>query len=224
MGRIRPTAVAPITPHLSPSPPTAATRIGLLGGTFDPPHIGHLWLAETAREQLQLDQVLFLPVGQPPHKTGKNITAVAHRAAMLQLATQNHPTFAVDYSDINRPPPHTTVTLLPSLQAAHPQARFWLLMGGDSLRDLPTWAQPQQLIANCRLGVLPRPGAAIDWAALETAVPGVQAATDYLPGPTVAISATEIRQWAMAGHSLRYLVTTAVYQYIETEQLYGRGP
>lgn len=142
---------------------------------------------------------------------------------MLELAIQNHPTFAIDFSDINRPPPHTTITLLPHLQPNYGHAQFWLLMGGDSLRDLPSWVAPTQLIEQCRLAVLPRPGATIDWALLETAVPGVKAATDYLPGPTVAISATEIRQWALAGHSLRYLLPTAVAAYIQAQQLYGRG-
>ena len=195
-------------------------RIGLLGGTFDPLHIGHLWLAETAITQLHLDRVLFLPVGQPPHKQGRHITAVAHRLTMLQQAISDYARFGLDEIDIHRPPPHTTVTLLPLLQARYPQARLWWLIGSDSLRDLPTWSQPQQLIELCRLGVLPRPGVELAWEWLEEVVPGVQTAVDMLAGPTVAISSTAIRQWAMAGHGLRFLVPATVAVYIKAHNLY----
>ncbi len=195
-------------------------RIGLLGGTFDPPHIGHLWLAETAREQLTLDEVVFLPVGSPPHKEERTITTVSHRLAMLQLALADS-SFALNTLDVERHPPHTTVTLLPLLRQQYgPGAAFWWLIGADSLRDLPTWVQPQQILAQCRLGVLPRPGVEIDWPKLETAVPGVRAAVDWLKGPTLAISATAVRQWARAGHSLRFLLPTAVAQYVQTHALY----
>lgn len=195
-------------------------RIGLLGGTFDPPHWGHLWLAELARVQLKLDQVLFLPVGEPVHKIGQQITAVSHRLQMVSLAIQNKPTFVLDTTDCDRPPPHSTVTLLPLLCQAHANAKFWLLIGGDSLQDLPTWNQPEQLIAQCRLGVLLRPGVEIDWAYLETAVPGSKTAVDTLIGPTLSISATAIRNWVRQGHEPNYLVPTAVSDYIQRNQLY----
>lgn len=196
------------------------TRLGVLGGTFDPPHLGHLWLAETAREQLALDQVLFLPVGQPPHKGERPITAVSHRLRMTELATAADPGFVVSRIDCDRPPPHTTITLLPLLKARQPDAELWLIIGGDSLRDLPSWVQPQQLIKQCRLAVLPRPGAVIAWEALETAVPGAAAVVDMLAGPTVDISSTAIRHWASTGHSLNYLVDTAVRAYIAEASLY----
>lgn len=198
-------------------------RIGLLGGTFDPPHMGHLWLAETAREQLELDKVLFLPVGAPPHKEGERITAVAHRLAMTHLAIQENPAFILDKTDSDRPPPHTTATLLPTMQALYPAAQLWLLIGSDSLRDMPTWVAPQRVVQQCRLGVLPRPGVTISGDMLATAVPGIEAITDWLKGPTVALSSTEIRTWAAAGHSLRYLVATAVAGYIHQHRLYGRA-
>jgi nicotinate-nucleotide adenylyltransferase len=194
---------------------------GLLGGTFDPPHVGHLWLAEAAREQLGLERVLYLPVGAPPHKEGKRVTAVHHRLAMTQLAIQDNPAFLLDTTDIDRPPPHRTVTLLPTMQAAYPGARLWLLLGADSLADMPKWVQPSRIIEQCRLGVLPRPGVTIDWEVLETAGPHLHAATDWLDGPSVAISSTEIRQWAAAGRSLRYLLPTAVIEYIQQHGLYA---
>ncbi len=199
------------------------SAIGLLGGTFDPPHVGHLWLAEAAREQLKLDKVLFLPVGEPPHKEGKRITAVAHRLHMTHLAIQDNPAFALDSTDSDRPPPHTTVTLLPLIQAKFPHAHLWLLIGADSLRDLPTWVEPQQLIQQCRLGVLPRPGVEIDWQVLETAVPHIRAVTHWLEGPSVALSATQIRQWAEEGRSLRYLTPSTVLDYIQQQGLYDHS-
>lgn len=195
-------------------------RIGLLGGTFDPPHIGHLWLGETAQDQLQLDEVWFLPVGQPPHKEGQRITAVSHRLHMTHLAIQNIPTFAVNDADIDRPPPHTTISLLHLLRQRQPDTQFWLIIGADSLRDLPTWVSPRQLITHCRLAVLDRPGVTVEWEEVETAVPGVRAAVDWLHGPTVDISSTAVRHWAREGRSVRVLVETAVLQYIQKHKLY----
>lgn len=195
-------------------------RIGLLGGTFDPPHWGHLWLAELARGQLKLDKVLFLPVGEPVHKVGQQITAVRHRLQMTSLAIQDNPQFVLETTDVDRPPPHSTVTLLPLLRQTQPNAKFWLLIGGDSLRDLPTWSEPARLVTMCRLAVLPRPGAEIDWELLETAVSGSQSAVDVLSGPTLSISATAIRNWMQLGHEPKYLLPTAVFQYIRQHQLY----
>ncbi|HRQ39034.1 MAG TPA: nicotinate (nicotinamide) nucleotide adenylyltransferase [Chloroflexota bacterium] len=194
--------------------------IGLLGGTFDPPHVGHLWLAEAAREQLGLARVLFLPVGTPPHKEGKTITAVSHRLTMTQLAIQDNPAFTLDTTDADRKPPHTTVTLLPQIQTRYPDAQLWLLIGADSLRDLPAWVEPQRLIQQCQLAVLPRPGVEIDWEVLETAVPHIRRATQWLDGPSVSLSATQIRHWAAAGRSLRYLTPPAVLAYIQQHGLY----
>ncbi len=197
-------------------------KIGLLGGTFDPPHWGHLWLGETARNQLGLDKVLFLPVGQPPHKRGQQVTAVSHRVQMVSLAIQNNSYFFLDETDCQRPPPHRTVSLLPMLRQAYPTAHFWLLLGGDSLRDLPTWTEPSKLISLCRLAVLPRPGEVIEWTALSTAVPNIKTAVDLLSGPTLSLSASAIRAWLSAGHTAHYLLPTAVSAYIQQQQLYHR--
>lgn len=195
-------------------------KIGLLGGTFDPPHWGHLWLAELARVQLGLDVVLFLPVGEPLHKVGWQITAVSHRLQMVSLAIQDNPHFVLDKTDCERPAPHSTVTLLPLLQQAYPSAQFWLLLGGDSLRDLPAWVEPERLIGLCRLAVLPRPGAEIDWIGLETAVPGLQLVVDQLSGPSLSLSATAIRNLLRSGIAPRYLLPTAVLNYAQQHQLY----
>jgi nicotinate-nucleotide adenylyltransferase len=194
--------------------------IGLLGGTFDPPHAGHLLLAQTALVELGLERVLFLPAGQPVHKGGKVISEPADRITMARLAVAGNDAFVVDTTDARRPAPHTTVSLLPLLEENYPGRALWLLLGGDSLRDLPTWYQPAELVARVRLAVLPRPGAAIDWAALEAAVPGVRAATQLLDGPAIDLSSTRLRGWAAAGRSLRYLTPDAVCAYISRAGLY----
>ena len=195
-------------------------RLGLLGGTFDPPHFGHLWLAETARVQLKLDKVLFLPVGDPVHKQDQPITAVFHRTTMTQRAIQHHPHFQLDSTDSFRPPPHTTVSLIPQIQEKYPNAQLWLLIGGDSLDDLPTWAEPQTLIQRCRLAALPRPSTTIDWETLNEAIPHLADYVDLLEGPVNALSSTAIRHWVQQGHSIRFLTDTAVIEYIHNHKLY----
>lgn len=198
-------------------------RIGVLGGAFDPPHIGHLLLGETAREQLGLDLVLFLPTGQPPHKRERRITGAQQRLAMTRLAVEGHPAFLASAIDIERPAPHYTVTLRPYLETVYGQAELVLIIGGDSLRDLPEWREPQQIVAQWQLAVLPRPDAAVDWVMLEREVPGVREATIMLDGPSVALSSTQIRRWVQAGRSLRYLMPRAVAQYIQEDRLYRDG-
>lgn len=196
-------------------------RIGILGGTFDPPHIGHLLLGEIAREALGLARVLFLPAGQPPHKTEKPISALGHRLAMVELAIGDNDSFVTDTVDMRRPPPHYTSTLFPLLRGKFTQAELWLLIGGDSLEDLATWHDPRRIVADWRLGVLPRPRSAPDLVALEKQVPGVQQATVMLDGPSVDVSSTEIRRWMTEGRSLRYIVPRSVREYASTHQLYG---
>lgn len=195
-------------------------RIGLLGGTFDPPHKGHLALAAAAREQLALDTVLFLPVGDPPHKQDRVITAVSHRVNMVQLTIADHPHYTLDESDIHRPRPHSTVTLLPLLRQQHPDAAFWLIIGADSLRDFPTWHNPDELVTHCRLAVLSRPAVVLDWQGLQTAVSGLQTAVDFLDPPHFLISSTDIRQRVRDGAAIAGMVETAVSDYITTHHLY----
>jgi nicotinate-nucleotide adenylyltransferase len=195
-------------------------RIGLLGGTFDPPHLGHLWLAEAARQSLNLDKVLFLPAGQPPHKSDEPVTAVTHRWAMTELAIGNNNHFEADKTDLERPSPHYTSTLLPLIQHKYPQADLWLLIGSDSLRDLPTWHEPDVVITRCRLAALPRSRVTVDWVWLSLSVPGVDQAVDMLDGPTLNVSSTAIRHWLGKGFSPHYLVPQTVLEYIEQQRLY----
>lgn len=198
----------------------ASRRLGFLGGTFDPPHIGHLLLAETARQALELERVYFLPAGEPPHKQDERISPVEQRMQMTEMAIAGNPYFALDAVDAERPAPHYTATLLPLLHERYPDSEIWLLIGGDSLRDLPTWHRPLEVLASCRLAALPRPGTTIDWDELEAAVPGVREAVAMLDGPAIALSSTRIRQWAAGGRSLRYLVPPGVLAFISRERLY----
>ena len=196
------------------------TRLGILGGTFDPPHIGHLLLGETARQQLLLDKVLIMPVGQPPHKETSQITSLAHRLAMIELACADNPDLLVDCTDCERPSPHYTASLMPLVQGAYPDARLWLLLGSDSLQDLPTWHYPQEIVAACRLAVLPRPGVTVDWERLVAAVPSICDRVDWLDGPSFTLSSSDVRRWLAAGRNLRYMLPAAVSGYILREGLY----
>lgn len=195
-------------------------RIGVLGGTFDPPHMGHLWLAESARQTLSLDLILFIPVGEPPHKEGQTITEVRHRLAMTECAIESNAHLALDETDVGRPPPHFTATLLALLNTRYPASDLWLLIGSDSLDELPTWHRPDLVVQRCRLACLPRPGVTVDWIRLSNRIPGIDSAVDMLDGPTIQLSATQIRRWVAAGRSARYLVPEKVLDYIETNRLY----
>ena len=139
---------------------------------------------------------------------------------MTQLAIASNPDFVLDTSDMDRPLPHTTHTLLPLLHRRIPIHNFWFLIGADSLHNLPTWGKPDQIITQCRLAVYPRPGIRINWSKLKTAVPDIETAVDLIKGPIMSISSTGIRGWRGEGHSVRYLITTPVLNYINEHNLY----
>lgn len=198
-------------------------RIGILGGAFDPPHVGHLILGQTAREQLALDRILFMPTGQPPHKDGRSVTAIEHRLAMTELAIADNAAFFASAIDAERPAPHYTSTLRPCIEERYPGAELALLIGGDSLHDFPEWHKPHIIVDQWQIAALPRPEYAIDWAVLEKAVPGIRHATTILDGPSVALSSTQVRRWVGGGRSLRYLLPAPVIRYIDENSLYRSG-
>ena len=196
-------------------------RIGILGGTFDPIHIGHLILAEEARDQLGLEQVLLAPAADPPHKRQQGKSPAEHRVRMVELAIADNPHLALSRIDVDRPGPHYTLDMVRLLHAQHgPGAELYFLMGLDSLADLPTWHRPRELMQACRLAAFSRPGAAFDWASLEAALPGVRAQVIVLPMPLLEISGSDLRERARQGRSLRYQVPRPVEQYIAQHQLY----
>jgi nicotinate-nucleotide adenylyltransferase len=198
-------------------------RLGLLGGSFDPPHIGHLILAEEARDQLQLDKVLFAPAGQQPLKSGQAVTAVEDRVRMTELAIAGNLHFELSRGDVDRPGPHYTIDLVKLIAAQlPPQSELFFLMGFDSFADLPKWHEPAQLIRTAQLVALTRPDVPIDWERLESQLPGVRERVKLLDMPELEIASRDLRERARTGRSIRYMVPEAVIAYIEAQHLYGQ--
>jgi len=185
-------------------------RIGVFGGTFDPPHAGHLALAERARDELGLQRVLFMPAADPPHKRAH--TPLAHRLAMTTLAVRGFPAFAVSDLEARRAGPSYTIDTLREMRRRHPGAELWLLLGEDSLRDLPTWRDPAGIAALARIAVAPRPGA--------RAPRRARAAVTWLSAPALEIASHDLRARARRGESLRVLVPDAVIAYARRHRLY----
>lgn len=198
----------------------SAESLGILGGTFDPPHYGHLVLAETARVQLGLARVLFVPVGEPPHKPEQPITLASHRVAMVELAIADNPAFTLCRVDVDRPGPHYTVGTLALLRQEYPKAELFLLMGGDSLAQLLTWRDPAGIVRQAYLAVMPRPGCEPDLEALERAVPGIQERLIWLASPHFDVAASDLRWRARERLPLRYLVPPPVEVYVREHHLY----
>jgi nicotinate-nucleotide adenylyltransferase len=197
-------------------------RIGILGGTFDPPHIGHLILAEYAAETLDLFRLLFVPAADPPHKRSEQKTDVQHRLAMLERAIGDNPRFVLSRIDVDRPGPHYSLDMVEIVQGLYPGAELYFLMGGDSLRDLPRWFRPEALIRLCRLGVMRRPGDVVYPDMHEAVLPGLAERVTMIEAPLIGVSSTEIVERLRRGASVRYLVPDAVLDYILANDVYGR--
>lgn len=220
MGRV----TIPNFPTPNPQSPIPDLQsLGILGGTFDPPHYGHLALAENGRAQLKLDRVLFVPAGQQPLKSGRAITPARHRVAMVEAAIADNPAFAVSRIDLDRPGPHYTVEMLALLRQEHPGAELFFLMGGDSLADFLAWRDPASIARQAVLAVMARPGYEPDLAALERSIPHIRERLVWLDAPHLDISASDLRRRARAGLPLRYLVPPPVESYIREHRLY-RSP
>jgi nicotinate-nucleotide adenylyltransferase len=197
-------------------------RLGVFGGTFDPPHIGHLILAAEACADLKFDPLLWVLTPIPPHKLDQPITPLEHRLAMLELAIADDSNFRLSGIEMDRPGPHYMVDTMRLLADQHPSADLILLIGGDSLRDLPTWHQPAELVAACHeIGVIRRPGDSIDLSAVERSVPGTQAKVRFVDAPILEISSSDIRRRIRAGQPFRYYLSQSVYKYIIDNELYG---
>lgn len=190
-------------------------RVGLFGGSFSPPHVGHLAVAEGAREEAALDRVLWMPAATPPHKRDDELPAAEHRLAMTRLATEGHPAFAVSDLELHRAGVSYTVDTLRTLRADHPEAEFLLLLGGDSLAQFHTWREPEAILGLAALLVYPRPG--FDLSAVNAAV---RDRTMPLDRPLLDLSSTTVRGLLRAGRSARYLVPDAVLTYADEHNLY----
>ncbi len=195
-------------------------RLGIFGGTFDPIHHGHLIIAEVLLEELQLERVLFLPAGQPPHKIGRPITPIRHRLTMLQLAVHGNPRFGISYVDVRRPGPCYTADSLALLREEYPEHELVFLMGQDSLHDLPTWHEPERIAQQALLGVALRPGVRIDLETIFRQVPAARDRVILVPVPLIQIAASDIRRRVAEGRTIRYQVPLAVEDYIRQNGLY----
>lgn len=196
-------------------------QIGIFGGTFNPPHLGHLILAETAVEDLKLDRVFFVPAGNPPHKTNKPLADAEHRMTMVQLATMNNQRFAVSSVDMDRPGPHYTNDMVAIFREHYPQADFYFLMGSDSLRDLLSWKEPERLIEMAKLVVMQRPSIYPDLTELTRMLPGLLERVYFLDAPEIEISSTDIVKMLRSGQSVRYRVLDSVLDYLKEHRLYA---
>jgi len=208
--------------------PVALSRqpraLGILGGTFDPIHDAHLAIAQTALEALDLEVVLFVPAGLPPHKRDRLVTSPRHRVAMVELAIAGNPSFRLSRLEIDRAGPSyavDTVQEIADRSAAEGRPATVFIVSVETLRGLITWRDPRRLLSLCRLAVVPRcghrqPGAA--W--LTEQFPGQEDRVLFLPGLELGHSASDIRERAAHGRSIRYLVPHNVAAYIHHNKLY----
>jgi len=196
-------------------------RLGVFGGTFDPPHIGHLILGAEACADLKLDCLLWVLTPVPPHKLGQPITPLEQRLAMLELTIGGDADFRLSRVEMDRPGPHYMLDTMRLLRDQHPSSDLILLIGGDSLRDLPTWHRPADLVAACdEIGVIRRPGDSLDLPALERSIPGTQAKVRFVDAPLLEISSSDIRRRIREKLPFRYYLSPTVYEYILKRELY----
>ena len=202
-----------------PVPPVPRT-VGILGGTFDPIHHGHLVIAEEAREALGLERVLLVPAASPPHKPGRPVTPAEHRLAMAELAVADNPSFAVSRLELERGGASYTVDTLDAL-VADGIAQPWFILSAEALAGFATWRSPDRILELCRLAVVPRGGyEPLDRAWVAERFPGREDRVRFLPGPLLPLSGSVVRRRAAVGRSVRYLVPDAVARYIADHQLY----
>jgi nicotinate-nucleotide adenylyltransferase len=193
-------------------------RTGVFGGTFDPPHVGHLIVAQDVVEQLPLDRLLLVPAAEPPHKPEATPAPGDARARMLEAAVAAHPKLELSRIELERGGPSYTVDTLEALGARSPKDELFLVIGADQLRSFSTWRSPDRVARLARLVVISREGADPG-----VAPPGLDVSFESVAVPRVDISSTEIRRRIGEGRSVRYWVPDGVLEIIRTEKLYGIG-
>ena len=199
-------------------------RIGIFGGTFDPPHLGHLILASEAQDQLDLTRLLWTLTPEPPHKQDQPITSIEHRLAMVKLAIADNPSFELSRVELDRPGPHYTIDTVKLIADQNPDAEIVPIIGGDSLHDLPTWHKPRELLYACHwVGVMRRPEDAANLEALERELPGISSKVHYVDAPLLEIASREIRSRIAEGRPFRYYLPISVYEYIKENHLYRQS-
>ncbi len=199
-------------------------RIGVIGGTFDPIHYGHLAAAEEARVRVNLEKVLFAVAGLPPHKLDEEVTPVEHRLAMVQLGIFSNPDFELSRVDVDRSGPSYTVDTISILQEQWGQGtEMFFILGLDSLVEVPTWHQPERLIQLCHLVAVARPGFEVDMRQLEDSVPGISSRVEIIGMPEVDISSSDLQRRVREGLPIRYQVPEEVERYIREHRLYQQS-
>jgi nicotinate-nucleotide adenylyltransferase len=206
--------------EVAPPAPVVPGSVGILGGTFDPIHHGHLGIAEEAREALGLERVLLVPASSPPHKPGRPVTDAEHRLAMVELAIADNPAFAASRIEVERGGASYSLDTLEALRSEGVE-QPWFILSAEALAGFPTWREPDRILALCRLAVVPRGGYdPLDRAWVAERFPGREDRVTFLPGPLLPISGSVVRRRAAVGRSVRYLVPDAVARYIADHQLY----
>jgi nicotinate-nucleotide adenylyltransferase len=196
-------------------------RLGILGGTFDPVHHGHLVAAQEAWHQLALDRVIFVPASVPPHKPNQAISAAHHRLRMLELAIEGHSQLALSRVDLDRPGPCYTTDMLRLLRAQWGDGPvFFFIEGADSLADIAGWHQPREILDACELAVVRRPGVVLDLPSLERSLPGLTARLHWVQMPWLDISSSDLRARVCDGRPISFLVPPAVEKYVQRHRLY----
>jgi nicotinate-nucleotide adenylyltransferase len=203
----------------------AKMKIGVLGGTFDPVHLGHLAMAEEARKALGLEEVLMVPAGQPVWKTPQRIAPAEHRLRMLRLALDEKPHLQVSMIEMERTGPSYTADTLDELKKRYGgEVEIYFILGWDSLSHLPEWHEPERIIDKCYLVAVPRPGFPRPRLEdLERKLPGITKKVVMMNRPRRDISASEIREMAARGQSIDGMVPGPVAAYIAKNRLYARG-
>ena len=205
---------------VGPPVPVVPGSVGILGGTFDPIHHGHLVIAEEAREALGLERVLLVPAALPPHKPDRPVTSPEHRLAMAELAIAGNPAFSTSSIEVERGGASYTVETLEAMAGAG-IADPWFILSAEALAGFPAWRRPDRILELCRLAVVPRGGhETLDGTWVREHFPGREARFAFLSGPLLPISGSVVRRRAAAGRSVRYLVPDAVARYIADHDLY----
>jgi len=200
---------------------TPFTRIGIFGGTFDPPHVGHQILAAEALDQLSLDRILWVLTPNPPHKQNRAITPLEDRLRMVESTITGNNKFELSSVEIERQPPHYALDTVNTLQELHPDAEMVYLIGGDLLSTLPEWYKPQEFVDACSaIGVMCRPGQQADLQRLEGVIQGISSKLVIIDAPLLEISSSGIRRRIVGKKPYRYYLPEAVCRIIREGNLY----
>jgi len=199
-------------------------RIGIFGGSFDPPHIGHLILAAECAEQLHLHKVLWLVTGNPPHKQDRILIDPEIRAEMVRLSIQENSQFELSRVEMDRPGPHYASDSINFLRVQYPQDKLIYLVGEDSLESLPTWHNPRELIHDIdELGIMSRKNIETDLNKLDNQIPGIRSKAKFIQTPEIDISSTEIRKRVRHGQMYRYFLHPDVNNFIKANGIYQKS-